>query len=626
MRAGRTTRSVGLVEVALALLIAVPLVAVVLYPGWFVGHDDLHPIRRFEQDVMIRAGQFPVRWYPDVSGGMGSPHPEFYAPLFYLAAQVFLFAGLTLTGALKAALVLVLLGTSLAMFLLAREFLGTGPGLVAAAAVSYAPYHLIDLFVRTAFSELLLFLFLPLSLLAFWRLRASNGPTSIVLAGLSFGGLLLSHTVSLLIAPPILAAFVAFIALRCSSRAVFLRRAAAASLLAVALAAFFLVPLVVEKGAVRTESYAQGYLDYHRHFVAPGQLVWSRWGFGLSEPGENDRMSFRLGLLPWLGAVVAVFRWRALAEWSRAAGTAAALAGALSITGIAMALSISAPIWKWIPVLRFVQFPWRFLALPTLGMAFLCAAAVASFSERGAPAGAPPIGRRSWRGWIAPAACLFLAAAAIPIMGFEQRLPLQKIRYRKVTLLAPGGPDPSRAAPGYPHFTRNFVRDQLLYWGDHLPLGAPDRPAVETLTRPLAEMAHGDGTIEVVQADPDLYRLHVHAKWNSLIRLNVYGFPGWVWRLDGSPAPRGEPVPDLPVLTLQVPEGDHVAEAAYVRTPARWAGDLMSLAGIIASVSLGAAGWHRGGRRPDDGPHSRDAAGNHLPAKYGGPHNIESAL
>src|SRR5260221_8871789 len=84
-----------------ALLIAVPLMIPFLQPGWFFGHDNMHLIRLFEQDAMIHAAQFPVRWYPDVAGGYGSPHPQYYAPLFYLLPQLFLLAGLSLTASIK---------------------------------------------------------------------------------------------------------------------------------------------------------------------------------------------------------------------------------------------------------------------------------------------------------------------------------------------------------------------------------------------------------------------------------------------------------------------------------------------------------------------------------------------
>lgn len=559
---------------AAAVLLVVPLAAVVLAPGWFVGHDDLHPIRLFEQDVMIRAGNFPVRWYPDVAGGLGSPHPQFYAPLFYLLSQLFLFTGLSLTSALKAAIAAVLFGTSLAMHRLAREFFGIEGGVVAAAAVTYAPYHLLDLFVRTAFSEMTVFLFLPLALLTFYRLRSGGTPGRIAAAAASLAGLCLAHTVSLLIVPPILAAYVLLLAAREGRRRASLLPSALAILLGAATSAFFLLPLLAESGAVETESYTSGYFDFHRHFVTLTQLIWSPWGFGLSGEGTEDRMSFRLGILACLGALAALFLRRRILRRHPEAAPLLLFAAAMSLAGIFMSLRISAPLWDLIPQLRFVQFPWRFLVLPAVGMAFLCGAAASAL-----PADAKEPRGRFLR-WAAPAVCLLFVAGSVPIMGFERRLPLEKIRYRK---------DAVTSAAGYPHFTRAFIRDQLLYWADHLPLGAPLSPDRALLDRPKAEVVSGEAKIDLVEEGPIRFRLEVSAAQESLVRLNVYRFAGWTWRLDGRPVPPGPVVPDLPVLTVKIPEGEHVAEAELVRTPARWAGDVTSLGAVALWIGLVAA-------------------------------------
>jgi hypothetical protein len=566
---------------AAAALLTVPLLVPVAAPGWFVGHDDLQPIRLFELDVMIRDGQFPVRWFPDVSGGYGSPHPQFYAPLFYLIAELFFLAGAPLTLSLKAALAFILAATSISMFRLGRALLGEAAGLVAAAGYTYSPYHLVDLYVRTAFSELTAFVFLPASILAFLKLAREPSPARAAAAGAALAGLLLSHTLTLMIGPPVVLGYVLFLTLRVDRPARHLAAAAGAALLGAAMAAFFLIPLAAERDAVETRHYVTAYFDYAKHFVRPDQLVFSRWGFGFSMPGVPDGMSFRLGLLQVAGSLLALGTWRRLRRSLPEAAAHAFFAAAVSAAGAAMTLDASAPVWSSLPPLKFVQFPWRFLMLPSFGMALLCGAAAAGLAS-GAPAGR----RRRWELAAGGSACAVIAAASLGMIGFEARAPLEKIRYR----MDAGQPSAGAASgtPGRRGFTREFLRDQLLKWIDHVPKGGFPVPTEADLLRPRIEVLSGSAEAAAIEERPASLTFRVRAAGAAAVRINVHRFPGWTVLLDGRPAQEGPPAPGRPVLTAIVPPGDHVVSAVFRRTAPRWAGDLLSLAGVAAACALGA--------------------------------------
>jgi hypothetical protein len=148
------------------------------------------------------------------------------------------------------------------------------------------------------------------------------------------------------------------------------------------------------------------------------------------------------------------------------------------------------------------------------------------------------------------------------------------------------------------------VRDQLLLWGDHIPPGAPLDPGAAILDEPRARFANGAGKIDVVEEDPARFRIEVSALEPSLVRLHLYRFPGWTLRLDGHPTPFGPALPDLPVLTMEVPAGDHVAEVSFERTPIRRAGDMTTAAAMLGLAILGAAEIRarRGSRRRSERP------------------------
>jgi hypothetical protein len=567
--------------------LVLPLAATVLAPGYFGGHDDLQPARLFEQHVMVLDGHFPVRWYPDVAGGYGSPEPQFYGPFFFLLAESFLLAGLSLPGSIKAAIVVVLCLTAAATYRLVRAFFGEAGGLVAAAAVTYAPYHLLDLYVRATFAELTVLLFLPLMLLTLHRLTLGATPCRVAASAASVGGLLVSHTVSVMLGPIAVGSWLLLLSWRERFRRDFLVPAAVATALGFGLASFFIAPLVADRDAIDIEFYASGYYSYRDHFVSPFQLLYSPWGFGVSVPGDEDGMSFRLGTLQILGCLLAGLIWRRIRGAAPGAGMLALFAAALAAAGIFMSMSVSSPVWSAFPPFRFLGLPLRLLLGPAFGLSILCGAGVGALLRRG---------RFSALG--TAAVCASFVVCSIPMIGFQDRAPLRDFRYRTD---AGGRPLEGSARPGSDRlvFTREFVREQFLYWSDRMPKGWWPYPPVEDLERPRAEIARGQADIRMMEERPSRYLMEVRASRPSLLRLNVYRFPGWEFRLDGRRVEWG-PLPGRrSVLTVEVPEGAHEVEASIRRTPSRWFGDLTSLAAVMLVVGLSAGCLRRRRRRPD---------------------------
>jgi hypothetical protein len=94
----------------------------------------------------------------------------------------------------------------------------------------------------------------------------------------------------------------------------------------------------------------------------------------------------------------------------------------------------------------------------------------------------------------------------------------------------------------------------------------------------------------MLEDGPVVYRIKVVAEGPARLRLNVYRFPGWSWRIDGHPAADAAPTGRRPIMTVDVPAGEHEVEALFSRTPPRWIGDLASLASALAIAGLLAAG------------------------------------
>lgn len=152
-----------------------------------------------------------------------------------------------------------------------------------------------------------------------------------------------------------------------------------AGMLAFGLAAFFTIPAVLENKYTHIDSVITGYYDYSAHFATIKQILFSRfWGYGPSVWLENDGMSFQIGHLHWIGSIIILaallntYRKKKLKDFFKKEINVILLF--MFISGWVAAFLIhsrSTFIWKTISFLRYLQFPWRLLVIPTLAFSFM---------------------------------------------------------------------------------------------------------------------------------------------------------------------------------------------------------------------------------------------------------------
>ncbi|MCS7002280.1 MAG: hypothetical protein NZ518_05460, partial [Dehalococcoidia bacterium] len=396
-----------------ALLALVPI-APMVHPLYFWGaHDGRHSVYFLVQfDRSIRDGIWWPRWAPDFTYGYGYPIFNIYAPLAYFIGEAFHLAGADVVTAVKLVFALSFPLSGLTMFAFARDTLGSRGAALAAVVYMLAPYRLVDVYVRGALSESLAFVFFPLTLFAFRRVLAAAelrrivvaasgeparwrslfAPTMIaptVLAAVSLGALLLTHTTIGLLMIPVTAAYVAWTLARMARSAVTeaprpivglrdqfaeaLRAVAPgavgslfAATLAAGLAAIFLIPSIAEYQYVRVDQWTTAAYDYRAHFVYPHQLVSPYWGFGVSDGTPDSGMPFQLGVIP-----VALGALGLVASERRGVRAEQFFFGGLAVVSVFLMLHISAPVWEALRIAALVQFPWRLLTFTTLAMAYL---------------------------------------------------------------------------------------------------------------------------------------------------------------------------------------------------------------------------------------------------------------
>jgi hypothetical protein len=366
----------------LLLLLIVPTFTFLLKPGLYWNmHDDMQMIRQLEFEKCLKDGQIPCRWTPDLGYNYGYPLFNFYPPMPYFVGQLFRTFSFTYVDTVKLTAIVLIVLSSLAMYLCAKSLTGPLGGFLAALFYTYAPYHAVNIYVRGAMNEAWASLFLPLIFYFSKKLLTTKlNITYLILLSLSWTGLLLSHN-------PMALTFALFFAPWClywyfeansRFRIKPILNLAISGGFALGLSAFYTLPVLFESKLVQIESMFQNYYHYSVHFVSFKQLFFGNyWGDGPSVWGVFDGMSFSLGILYWLlpSLLGAYFLYRSVKIKSYKKYSLPLMIIFLAFLATFLTHERSSFLWFILSPIQKIQFPWRFLNhslfLFSLSLAFL---------------------------------------------------------------------------------------------------------------------------------------------------------------------------------------------------------------------------------------------------------------
>lgn len=559
----------------------------------------IHFYRLVELDHLLRHGYLFSRWSPDLAYGYGFPLFHFYAPLSYYVAAILTLSGLDFGPALLATFIALIIAAGLSTYAWAADTFGRRAGIVAATAYVTAPYLLYNVYHRGALAEVLAMALMPAILWAMTRFSRKCTPGFLVLSTLLYAALLLGHNITALVFTPVIG-FYAVAQAAQSSRQRVLRipysvwGAALALALGLGLSAFFWAPAVLERNSVQTfQLFSPEAFDYHFHFITLEELF--------SPPVTVDPHLVlpptprSIGLVPLALAIIGLARGRR--RWDRRQKTLAGLVGVLALGSLFLTLPQSVGIWDALPLLRFVQFPWRFLGLASLGVAFLAGSA---FADVG-----PETRERETGSNRAPARrvlTICLVVSGCVVYGFT---------WQYAPYLAP--------------IVRPTVADIARYEresgalgttsaGDYLPNTVRKLPDANALAGRYAQSDVIE-RLDLASLPPDAKILQAHYRLLSfdvtvespkpfVAVFDVFAFAGWQASVDGQPVAI-TPTDPLGLISYPVPAGRHRLAVWFGSTPL-WTGAsvislLSGLALIAASLALRTPGKLQaieGERRP----------------------------
>ena len=581
----------------LVWLFALPAVTPLWQPTITDSADGLlHLYRLVALDQAVRQGVLFPRWLPDLAYGYGFPLFVFYAPLSYYVTLILSFGfGLVLAFNISFALALWLSGTG--AFVLVRDRFGSLAGLMASVAYVYAPFQLFNAFSRGGLPAAWAMALFPFTFWAFGRLLWPGDQPQLrfwtSISAILFGLALLTHNTLSLLFAPLLAAYLAvnllvhFIWGRWTTspemespvyaRSFFWTRivlpVGLAAALGLGLAAFFLLPAIIEK------EYAQVYrvitspdFDFRFHFVSLTELL--AWPEPANTGLLNPKFPLTLGLVQlglavigFIGLVYKLLQSRQnLTQPIVAQLTLGFFAALVLVIAVFMMLPLSQPLWERLPLLEFIQFPYRWLGPSALMLAILAGAAGAMLPER---------------------AALGLALVGIPAIFFSA-VPLLYPRY-DTTL----PDDPSLVdMMAYEHHsgvigTTSFG-EYLPIWVKTIPHESPLEPmyqAGQPIERFDANYLSSGVEVESSRNGFNSVSLMVESPEAFQAIFNTFYFPGWVAKINRQRVAT-VPFSDRGLIRVDVPPGRHKLSLRFQETRLRYVADWLSVAALFAVLGL----------------------------------------
>ena len=363
----------GGVSLATALAILAPF----LWLGTASGHDiQFHISSWLDAAGQWKEGILFPRWTEWANYGFGEPRFLFYPPLSWMLGAA-LGTLLPWTWIPAGFVMIVQTFAGISAFALVRRFVSSySTALLGVVAYAANPYALLVIYTRSDYAELLATSFYPLLLLMAFRvcsfLESDVTPRkSLVQFAFLFAVVWLSNAPAGVLASYSLALlfFCAAVTQRNTRLAM---RGACGLGLGLGLAAFYLVPAAYEQRWVNIAGA-----------LAEGLTPADNFLFAATPDAEHDafnRIASYVALLMMTIVLAAAFAWwrkQRASEAARLSRSAMDVTLVLAAAASLMMLRVTNILWTYLPKLRFVQFPWRWMAVLAVAFALFVAATAA---------------------------------------------------------------------------------------------------------------------------------------------------------------------------------------------------------------------------------------------------------
>ncbi len=520
----------------LIVLFCIPLMIPFLKSGYFPTHDGEWAIVRLaEMHREIKDGQIPPRWAGYLNHGYGYPLFLFTYPFPYYAGELFYLIGFGLTTSIKILFILSILGSALAMYLLGQTIYGKWGGLASSILYIYAPYRMVNLYVRGSLGESLALIFFPLLFWLFYKLIYDNSRL-IVLIPILLAAFILTHNAMVVLFMPILCLWILWHLYQVKFDRSVVFRVLIYIELGILLSAYFWLPAIIEKSYIALSQVPLANIS--ENFVSLGELFSNKWYFGIRPPLQVGMIQIIIFCIICLLYILNIKK-----DKNR---KMVIFFGLITSIVFSLLFPISSLVWK-LPLLKEIDFPWRILATLTFLLAFIGGGLK-----------------------IATNKCLMIVGLILAV-GFNYQFIQTQSRLNKADDYYETNDATTTSA------------DELMpIWVTDKLRNRPQNKIevysqVTSLSPPIPE-----GNIWKLMNDKSQsLDLEINSTQPLLVKINTLFFPGWSLKIDGK---KEQLTSATELITFTVPSGNHNINLYFARTPVRWIADIISLIGLTGLI------------------------------------------
>ncbi|HLH72420.1 MAG TPA: hypothetical protein VKX96_03980, partial [Chloroflexota bacterium] len=423
-------------------------------------------------------------------------------------------------------------------------------------------------YTRGDLAEALAMGILPFVFWTFYRVACQPTLGRVVASGVSYALLILCHNLTAVFATPILLVFLLVTLGRRLTKASVIG-IGGTGLLAAMLSAGYWLPVLTGLGRLNPSAVTGGFFDFHKWFMPIELLLQPGWAF-------DYRYAFEFGARFNSGRAIFVLVALAIGWVLLARPIADRLlwfATILLVVLFWLETDRSVFLWEHIPVMRYLQFPYRLNAYTGVPAALLLGAFLAQTLR-------PRFGA-DWRLFGISG---FRAVGTLLGISVVVAVPLASLAH-----LPAGHLDTHEAEINLPSMWRIELDRGLIGTatrGDYLPPTVPgDLYELRSTMHAPTEEQHSPVELTAINFNPLSLVADVQAKAPGTLIFDRIADPVWQATLDGKPVAFGNYGP-LGELTVTVPAGDHRLQIYTKETVVGRIGDLASGVSILIVLAV----------------------------------------
>ncbi len=489
----------------------------------------------------IKEGLIYPRWMPLNFWGYGSPTFIFYPPIaFYLTALLDVFTNSVIV-AMNIVKFLALFLSGIGMFFLVKEFFSQKTAFLSAAFYLVFPFNIFELYFAGTFTSIVSLMWLSPIVLFVYRYFKSERYKYLLLAGVCYGGLILTHPINAYMFSLVVAALVVYLSIVRSQ----MKGLIAIPLTAVtglSISSAYVLPLVYERRYVNSLAFiGEGGGFHYGHFFLLPDMTWKFPADHFWPAYYTTYIFFSVFFSILLILFSNHLRRLRRTETMGNAYKVSTFFFVTAVSSLFLLFGVCELFWETIPYFKYIQFPVRWLNISTFAVVFLSSSGFWAAEKFYGP----KIVTYSFIG-VLFLVCLLLDVKyinAAHVFSEKELIPVQSVDWTPEHL--PSGVD----------------------------LGKLDKdgdPAEK------ASIISGTGRVEIAAWKSAERVMQIAVDEPVVLRVRTFNYPGWTAYIDGAHGEiRTEKGTDA--ILVNVPRGRHTIILRFVDTPVRFFSKVLSL-------------------------------------------------